>query len=276
MNKRVLTIQDYSCVGRCSLTAALPILAACGQDAVGLPTALLSTQTAGITGFTFNDMYSNMLPSFEHWQSLGIKFDCLYTGFIGTMETIDATIKIATELKKNGTIIAIDPACAENGQLYKIFDEDYKNKIFDLCKIADIVMPNFTEGKMLAGLDMDLEPSEKNAKMILNILNHNGYKQVLLSGIIKDDKQGTACLNNGKITFQFNKNFPEYIHGAGDCLSSAFIGKYMSGESFEQAAQSAVDFCKECIEISLKKKADLRFGLLIEQALPVLIQPAKK
>lgn len=271
MNRRILTIQDFSSIGRCSMTAALPILAACGHEAVGLPTALLSTQTAGITGFTFNDLYSNMLPSFEHWKSLGITFDCLYTGFIGSMETVDATIKIATELKKEGTLIAVDPACAENGLLYSIFDNDYLEKILRLCRIADIVMPNFTEGKMLAGLDMALEPCEENAKMILNILHHNGFKKVLLSGIIKNDKQGVACLNNGKITIKTNEHFPEYIHGAGDCLSSAFIGKLLSGDTFETSAQKAVDFCKECIEVTLHEKGDLRFGLFIERKLHMLI-----
>ena len=267
---RILTIQDYSSVGRCSLTAALPIISACGQDPVGLPTALLSTQTAGIEGFTFNDLYSNMLPSYEHWTKLGIKFDCLYTGFIGTMETVDATIKIAKDMKEKGAIIAIDPACAEHGQLYKIFDEKYKAKIFELCRMADIVMPNFTEGKMLAGLDMELEPTPQNARMILNILRHNGFKKVLLSGIIDDDKQGTATLQNNRISFQFNEHYDQYIHGAGDCLSSAFIGKLMSGCSFEDSAQKAVDFCHELIKISLKQKADLRYGLLIEKALPML------
>ena len=267
---RILTIQDYSSVGRCSLTAALPIISACGQDPVGLPTALLSTQTAGIEGFTFNDLYSNMLPSYEHWTKLGIKFDCLYTGFIGTMETVDATMKIAKDMKEKGAIIAIDPACAEHGQLYKIFDEKYKAKIFELCRMADIVMPNFTEGKMLAGLDMELEPTPQNARMILNILRHNGFKKVLLSGIIDDDKQGTATLQNNRISFQFNEHFDQYIHGAGDCLSSAFIGKLMSGCSFEDSAQKAVDFCHELIKISLKQKADLRYGLLIEKALPML------
>ena len=163
---RVLTIQDYSSIGRCSLTAALPILSACGQDPVGLPTALLSTQTAGITGFTFNDLYANMMPSYNHWMSLGIKFDCLYTGFIGTMDTVNATIEIAKGLKAQGTIIAIDPACAEHGKLYSIFDEAYKNKIFDLCKMADIVMPNFTEGKMLAGLEMELDFSDEAVSAI--------------------------------------------------------------------------------------------------------------
>lgn len=265
-----MTIQDYSSVGRCSLTAALPILCACGHDAVGLPTALLSTQTYGIEGFTYNDLYPNMLPSYEHWNKLGIKFDCLYTGFLGSMDTADATLKIARDLKAKGALIAIDPAMAENGSLYKIFDDAYRDKMFELCRLADIVMPNFTEGRMLAGLDMRLEPNEANARMILKILDTNGYKKVLLSGIVKDGKQGTATLNEGKISFQMNENFNEYIHGAGDCLSSAFIGKLMSGLSFEKAAQSAVDFCKACIEISLKENVDLRFGLLIERALPVL------
>ena len=270
-HSRILTIQDYSSIGRCSLTAAIPIISACGQEPVGLPTALLSTQTAGIEGFTFNDLYANMMPSFEHWTKLDVKFDCLYTGFIGTMETVDATIKIAKALKEKGTLIAIDPACAEHGQLYRIFDQKYWKKIQELCQIADIVMPNFTEGKMLAGLDMELEPTPENARMILNILRHNGYKKVLLSGIISDDKQGTATLQNGRISFQYNEHFDMYIHGAGDCLSSSFIGKLMSGCSFEDSAQKAVDFCHELIKTSLKQKADLRYGLLIEKCLPWLM-----
>ena len=124
----------------------------------------------------------------------------------------------------------------------------------------------------MKGQDMELEPTPENARMILNILRHNGYKKVLLSGIIDDDKQGTATLNGGKIAFQYNTHFNEYIHGAGDCLSSAFIGKLMSGCSFEDAAQKAVDFCHDLIAISLKQKADLRFGLLIERALPLLMK----
>ena len=256
MNKRILTIQDYSSVGRCSLTAALPILCACGHDAVGLPTALLSTQTYGIEG---------------HWNKLGISFDCLYTGFLGSMETVDAAIKIAADMKARGAVIAVDPAMAENGSLYKIFDSAYRDRMFELCRIADIVMPNFTEGRMLADLDMSLEPNEANARMILNILRHKGYKRVLLSGVTGDGVQGTATLAGGKIAFQYNTNFEAYIHGAGDCLSSAFIGKLMAGMSFERAAQCAVDFCKVCIEVSLKEKTDLRFGLLIERAVPMLV-----
>ena len=245
MDKRILTIQDYSSVGRCSLTAALPVLCACGHDAVGLPTALLSTQTYGIEGFTYTDLYPNMLPSYEHWKKLGIKFDCLYTGFLGSMDTVEAALKIARDMKANGALIAVDPAMAENGALYKIFDESYRDKIFELCR---------------------------NARMILKILEHNGYKKVLLSGIMKEGKQGTATLTGGKIALQMNESFPEYIHGAGDCLSSAFLGKLLGGMSFEKAAQAAVDFCKECIRISVAEKVDLRFGLLIERAIHMLVK----
>lgn len=272
MNKRILTIQDYSSVGRCSLTAALPVLAACGHDAVGLPTALLSTQTYGIEGFTYTDLYDNMLPSYAHWKKLGINFDVLYTGFLGSMRIAEATMEIASDLKARGALIAVDPAMAEDGALYKIFDEAYRDKMIELCRLADIVMPNFTEGCMLAGLEMSLEPNRENARMILNILRHKGYKRVLLSGIKADGCRGTASMSGGKITFQMNDDFDAYIHGAGDCLSSAFVGKLASGMSFERAAQAAVDFCKACIEASLKAKVDLRFGLLIERALPMLVE----
>lgn len=270
MDKRILTIQDYSSVGRCSLTAALPILTACGHDAVGLPTALLSTQTYGIQGYTFTDLYSNMLPSYEHWKSLDIKFDCLYTGFLGSMDTANATIQIASDLKSRGALIAVDPAMAENGKLYSVFDEDYKQKMIELCQLADIVMPNFTEGRILAELplEVELEPTQLNAKMILDILKHKGYKTVLLSGVSCDGEQGTALLEKGKISFQMNTQYNSYVHGAGDCLSSVFIGKHMGGKSAKEAAQSAVNFCCDCIDISLKEKVDLRFGLLIERLVP--------
>lgn len=270
MDKRILTIQDYSSVGRCSLTAALPILTACGHDAVGLPTALLSTQTYGIQGYTFTDLYSNMLPSYEHWKSLNIKFDCLYTGFLGSMDTANATIQIASDLKSHGALIAVDPAMAESGKLYSVFDEEYKQKLIELCQLADIVMPNFTEGRILAELplEVELEPTQLNAKMILDILNHKGYKTVLLSGVCCDGEQGTALLEKGKISFQMNTQYDSYVHGAGDCLSSVFIGKYMGGKNAKEAAQSAVNFCCDCIDISLKEKVDLRFGLLIERLVP--------
>lgn len=269
MEKRILVIEDYSSVSNCSLTAALPILSALGSYPVGLPTAVLSTQTAGIKGYTFVDLCDNMLPSYKHWKKLGIKFDCVYVGFLGSQKIIDATEQILKQEKKAGTLIAIDPAMAENGKLYALFDEEYKNRIIDLCKkYADIVMPNFTEGKMLADISIDLEPNEQNARMILNILKHKGYPSVLLSGVIHRGGQGGGLLSKaGRITFAYDKHFDHNIHGAGDIFSSVFIGRLMQRASGENAMKSAVKFVKDCIEVSLKEKADLRYGLLIEKLL---------
>jgi len=270
-HKTILSIQDFSSVGRCSLTAAIPIISACGQEIVGLPTSLLSTQTAGIKGFTFVDLADNMIPAYKHWEKLAIKFDAFYSGFLGSLATVDSAITIAKSLKKKGTYISVDPAMAEDGKLYKIFNEEYKSKMIELCKIADLVMPNFTEGTMLADINIELEPNEHNARMILKILASKGYKTVLLSGITPDlDRIGTALLDNGRITFQYNKKIDSYIHGAGDILSSVFIGKMMSGMSKEKSAQYAVNFCYEVIKLSISKKADVRFGMYIEQCLPLL------
>ena len=271
-HKVILSIQDYSSIGRCSLTAAIPIINACGQEIVGLPTSLLSTQTAGIKGFTFIDLADNMMPAYKHWEKLDYHFDYFYSGFLGSIPTVENAITIAKSLKKKGTVIAVDPAMAEDGKLYKIFNEDYKDKIIELCKYADILMPNFTEGKMLAGLSLTLEPNEANARMILRILHHNGYKTVLLSGISPDeDTIGTALLDpSGKISFQYNKKIDSYIHGAGDILSSVFIGKIASGMAKEKAAQAAVNFCYDVIKLSIQNKADPRFGMNIEQCLHLL------
>ena len=270
MEKRVLVIEDYSSIGNCSLTAGIPILSAFGTYPVGLPTALLSTQTAGIKGFTFVDLCDNMIPAYKHWKKLGIKFDCVYIGFLGSQAIIDATEFILKQEKKEGTLIAFDPAMAESGKLYAIFDEAYKNRIIELCKkYADILMPNFTEGKMFADLKLDLEPNEQNARMILNILKSKGYKSVLLSGVINRSQQGAGLLNKaGRISFAYDRHFDQNIHGAGDVFSSAFIGKLMQRASAENAMKAAVAFTEDCIEVSLKEKADLRYGLLIEKVIP--------
>jgi pyridoxine kinase len=267
MCARILTIQDFSSVGRCSLTAALPVLSAMRHEAVGCPSAVLSTQTSEIEGYTFCDLSENILPSYEHWKSLGIKFDCLYSGFLGTQCAVDAVQRIARELKSSGALIAIDPAMAEDGKLYPVFDEAYFEKMSDLCKLSDVLMPNFTEGKLLAGLKMPLEPNRENATMILKILNTNGFNTVLLSGIFDENECGAAILENGFINFAMGENFQRYFYGAGDILSSVFIGELHRGKAVREAAQSAVDFVGECIKASLSKKFDPRFGLNIERVL---------
>lgn len=269
ISKRILVIEDFSSVGNSSLTAALPIISAFGHSPVGLPTAVLSTQTGGIKGYTFNDLSANMIPSYQHWKKLGINFDFVYVGFLGSDAAIDAVEKILKKEKSLGTPIAIDPVMADNGKLYPMFNMEYAKRISALCEnYADIIMPNFTEAKILSGISLTLEPNVHNARMILDILKHNGYKSVLLSGIIGTGESGAALLSKGKITFSMTAQFDATVYGAGDILASVFLSKIMSRSSAENALRSAVAFCRDCIDVTMKAKSDMRFGLLIEKVIP--------
>lgn len=269
MDKRILTVQDFSSIGRCSLTSAIPVLFAAGHEAVALPTALYSTQTA-IPDFTFKDLSDFILPAYNHFKKLGIKFDCLYTGFLGTISAVDSAIEIASDLKSKGTLIAIDPAMADNGSLYAVFDNEYYKKMLSLVKLADILMPNFTEGKMLSGIKEDLLPTKESAVSILKNLKKQGFEKIVLSGISDKDKCGTATLYNGEITFQFNKRFDLNIHGAGDVLSGVFLATLLKGEDFCASVQKAVDFVHDCIDVTVKEGHNLKYGLVIERLISYL------
>ena len=164
----------------------------------------------------------------------------------------------------------LDPAMADNGSLYAIFDNEYYKKMLSLVKLADILMPNFTEGKMLSGIKEDLLPTKESAVSILKNLKKQGFEKIVLSGISDKDKCGTATLYNGEITFQFNKRFDLNIHGAGDVLSGVFLATLLKGEDFCASVQKAVDFVHDCIDVTVKEGHNLKYGLVIERFLSYL------
>ncbi|MCL2786425.1 MAG: hypothetical protein FWD81_04305, partial [Methanomassiliicoccaceae archaeon] len=125
MQKRVAAIHDISCFGRCSLTVALPIISAAGIETSVIPTAVLSTHTGGFTGFTYRDLTDDIRGIVDHWVSLGLKFDAVYTGFLGSFEQIDIMAETFGRLRSEDTTIIVDPVMADNGELYKIFPKDF-------------------------------------------------------------------------------------------------------------------------------------------------------
>lgn len=270
MNKRILSLQDFSSIGRCSLTAAIPIVSALGNELVALPTAIYSTQTA-IDNFTFTDLSDSILPAYNHFKSIKAEFDCLYTGFLGTISAVDAAIEIAKDFKAAGRLVAIDPAMADDGSLYSVFDLQYFNKMRELASLADVLLPNFTEGRMLSDTTECESTDVENAKLILNAFKKQGLPCVVLSGVTNGNLCGTATLSNGMISFQFNEKFEERIHGAGDILSSIVVSSVLDGMTFPDAAQKAVDFIRLAIKSTVTKNTDLRYGLNLEKCLPYLI-----
>ena len=167
--KRILTIQDISCLGKCSITIALPVLSALGSEAVILPTALLSTHTM-FSGFTCKDLSDQIEPITAHWKSEGVEFDAIYTGYLGSIGQIDQVKAIIRDFKGPYTKVVVDPVMADNGKLYPAFDMDYVRKNTELCAVADIIVPNITEAAFMTGMDYREEHDEAYIREMLRRL----------------------------------------------------------------------------------------------------------
>ena len=149
--KRILTIQDISCVGQCSLTVALPILSACGMETCVLPTALLSTHTGGFGKPSVIHLDDSLEAFREHWKENSITFDAILTGYLGSVAAVKAAEIIIEEMLSPGGIAIVDPAMADHGKLYSGLSEEYAEAMALLCQRADILLPNITEAAMLSG-----------------------------------------------------------------------------------------------------------------------------
>ena len=149
MDKKVVTLQDISCFGKCSLTVALPVISAMGISCSIIPTAVLSTHTGGFTGYTFRDLTEDIQKISDHWKTCGITFDGIYTGYLGSCHQVDVVSDFIAQNRREGALVFIDPAMADNGVLYSGFDSAFVDSMRELCREADIVVPNITEASML-------------------------------------------------------------------------------------------------------------------------------
>ncbi|MDR1640041.1 MAG: pyridoxamine kinase [Clostridiales bacterium] len=273
--KKVMAIHDISCVGRCSLTVALPILSAAGFDCGVLPTAVLSTHTGGFTGFTYRDLTEDITPIASHWQSLGLKFDSLYSGFLGSFDQIDLVAKLFEDFKAEDGIVLVDPVMADNGKLYSIYTPDMAKGMSKLCAKADIIAPNLTEAAFLLDEPYVGESYDKPyIEGLLKRLSTLGCKKVVLTGVSFDPGLlGAACYDSatGDIDFYFNKKIDGYFHGTGDVFSSAILSAALHGKSMPEAIRVAVDYTLKCIELTVELDLERRYGVCFELALPLLI-----
>lgn len=273
--KRVLAIHDISCVGKCSLTVALPIISATGLEVPSLPTAVLSTHTGGFTGFTYRDLTEDMIPILEHWKSLDLQFEGIYTGFLGSFEQIDIVCKIFDEVGKNAKIF-VDPVMADNGKLYGIFPENFPQGMKKLCSKADVIMPNITEAVLMLGEEYKDGPYSKDyIEDLLKKLATIGPKQVILTGVyFEENRLGAAAYDSvtGEISYYFADKIPGYYHGTGDVFSSAAVAAIMKGLPVSKAVEIAVDFTQGSIVRTYEAKTDIRYGVNFEEGLPKMLK----
>ena len=277
--KRVLSIQDISCVGKCSLTVALPIISAAGLETAILPTAVLSTHTA-FKGFTFRDLTDDILPVTEHWKKENIVFDGIGTGYLGSFRQIELVEKIFAEFDHPGMLRFVDPAMGDNGRLYTGFDEKFARKMGDLCGKADIIVPNLTEAAFMLG-EKYLESGTYCAddiKYLLKRLCALGTPVAVLTGIsLQPGKCGVMAYDSRKDEFceYYSEHLPFSFHGTGDVFASACFAAMLKGQPLLKALTTAVEFTVESIRRTVAHENHNWYGVDFESAIPKLLELLK-
>jgi pyridoxine kinase len=276
--RRVAAIHDISCFGKCSLTVALPIISAAGVECSVIPTAVLSTHTGGFTGFTYRDLTEDVEPVAEHWRSLNLRFDAIYTGFLGSFEQIDIVRRVFDMLSRENTLIAVDPVMADNGVLYKIFPDTFPAGMRSLCEKASLIMPNLTEATLMLGEKYREAPyTPEYIEGLLNRLAGIHGGDVVLTGVdYGDGKLGAAArTRDGSVSYAFAEKIEGYYHGTGDVFGSALVAALMRGSDLAAAIRVAVDFtvasiARTKIRLATEDDADIRFGVDFETGLAEL------
>ena len=301
--KHILAVHDISCMGRCSLTVALPVISAAGIIVSVMPTAVLSTHTGGFTEYTYRDLTEDMLPIADHWQTLSASFDAIYTGYLGSQQQLDIVSELVRRFKTDNTLVVIDPVMADHGQLYKGFSPDFPQGMRELCNCADVITPNITEALLM--LKEPYKEGPYTPKYICEILerlskagtnkskdinksigktdkkeggtsggkkdkneDNTKAKKVVLTGVYFDNYEyGAATYENGEVYFSFEKKIPGIYHGTGDLFASVLTAALTSGNSLVMATDIAVKFTTDSIARTHKSGAKIKYGVNFERGL---------
>ncbi len=271
--KRVLTIQDISCLGKCSLTIALPVISALGAETVILPTAVLSTHTM-FRNFTCKDLSDQIEPIAAHWKSEGVAFDAIYTGYLGTAEQVDQIKELFRNFRGEDAVIIVDPVMADNGKLYPAFDMDYVKKNAELGAEADIIVPNITEASLMTGMEYREEYDESYVKELLARLNELGAGISVLTGVsLEKGKTGVMGYERetGEYYIYQNRRIDASYHGTGDLFSSTCVGQILRGLNWRDAMRIAADYTAHTIEVTLQNPDKPWYGVDFEATIPELL-----
>ncbi len=268
--KKVVTVQDISCVGKCSCTAALPIISSCKIETLLLPTALLSAHTDGFGDNTFLDLTEEMKKIISHWKTINLSFDGIYSGYLGKTEQIEIVSSFIDHFKKDNTLIVIDPVMGDGGRLYKYFEEGFISAMRGLCQKADVITPNTTEACMLTDTPFFEQYDEKRVEKLFSDLYLLGAKNIVITGVrFDDDTIGYVYADEKRdikvIKEPYHKNVR--FAGTGDVFASALTGFALNGSSFSCAVQKAAEFTEKCIDKTDDRSKSFYYGLNFEDCL---------
>lgn len=271
--KRIITLQDISCVGRCSITVALPILSAMGVECGILPTAVLSTHTMFHT-FTCKDLSDQIEPISDAWEKEQITFDGIYTGYLASGQQCEQICRFFDRFSTKENLILVDPAMADNGKLYAAFDDSFPAEMAKVCSKADIILPNITEASLLTGIPYQTEYGPDYIQLLLEKLLELGCQTAVLTGVsYQPGLLGVAYLDRtGKQFSYFTRRCAQSYHGTGDLYSSTVLGGLMRGLELGDALALAADFVVLCIEATSASKSARWYGVEFESQIPKLCE----
>lgn len=271
--KRIVSIQDISCLGKCSLTVALPVISAMGVECAIVPTAVLSTHTM-FQNFTCKDLTDQISPIMGHWKNERIVFDAIYTGYLASGEQVADVLRFFEQFKTDRNLIFVDPAMADNGKLYPAFGSDFPAQMAEVCAKADIIVPNLTEACLLTGTAYKTQYDEAYIKDLLQKLAALGPRYVALTGVsLEPGRVGVMCLDskNGLYESYYTEKLPVSFHGTGDVFAATCVGALMRGWSLGKSLALAADFVVECIRRTAQTPEANWYGVEFETAIPYLV-----
>ena len=269
--KTILTLQDYSCLGRCSLTVALPTISASGIQAVGIPTGVLSNHTA-FPEWTFDDTLPCLMACPKNWGEHAPEFSAIYTGYLATSQ-VDMALSLIHSFKKEGTLLFVDPACADGGELYPGFGKEHLEAMKRLFQEADLIKPNVTEACLLTATPYQENHDEAFCASLLPKLASLGPKRIVLSGVQKEGKVGSMVYDEGKVSLALNTLIPMKAHGTGDLFSSALVSALVLGTDLHEAASIAGRYVSASLAFNQQDGVDgILFGPEFEKAIPSFLR----
>ena len=251
-NVKLLTMQDLSCVGQCSLTVALPILSAYGVETCVLPTAILSNHTM-FKSWSYLDLTPEIANIFKEWKNNGFKFDGFLLGYLGKKELMDIAEECFNRFAADGSKVIIDPVFADNGKLYGGFDMEYVGAMRKLLKRADIILPNMTEASFLTGVEYRETYDKAYVERMVQALTKITDGTIIITGIELEGQIGEVIYEKGKYEYAFLEKLPEKYHGTGDIFASVFTANYLKGSSLADCCLESGKFVADCIKNTDKK-----------------------
>lgn len=269
--KRIASIQDFSCIGSCSQTIALPVLSAMGVECAALPTALLSAHTA-FDGFVSLDLTPQLPAIMAHWRAMHLRFDAVYTGYLASAEQVGLVGALLDGMDERPALTLIDPVMGDNGALYAGFSDSFPQAMRALCGRADVLTPNVTEACLLTGTAYSPVQDAAQTRRLLERLLELGCRAAVLTGLRVDGDMAVAALQrNGTGTLVRTSYIPEVFHGTGDLFASTCAGALVQGAPLERAVRLAADYVALTLRRTVQAPDRRWYGVNFQETLPELM-----